>query len=77
MAPVNMVDSSLDPNANRWPRVVLICVVFTALAAVFVVLRIWTRLGIVRNTGPDDWIITGSLVSHGPQHSFFMKNSNS
>ena len=63
MAPVNaMDDSSLDPNANRGPQVVLISIVFTALAALFVVLRIWTRLGIVRNTGPDDWIMTGSLV---------------
>lgn len=62
MAPVNMADSSLDPNANRGPQVVLITIIFTALAALFVFLRIWTRLGIVRNTGPDDWIITGSLV---------------
>ena len=69
MAPVNMADSSMDPNANRGPQVVLISIVFTALAAVFVILRIWTRLGIVRNTGPDDWIITGSLVGFAPKHT--------
>ena len=62
MAPVIVADMDLDANANRGPQVVLISIVFTALAALFVFLRLWTRLGIVRNTGPDDWIITGSLV---------------
>ncbi|MCJ1309040.1 hypothetical protein MMC25_002695 [Agyrium rufum] len=73
----------MDLTANRGTEAFVISTAFTAIAAFFVFLRIWTRLGIVRNTGWDDWVICASLgfsaaltyliwaqVRHGMGHHF-------
>jgi len=39
-----------------------ICIAFTAVAALFLALRLWTRFGIVRNIGPEDWIILAAFL---------------
>jgi len=43
----------------------VISVVFTALAGIFVGLRIFTRVIIIKHTGPGDWMIMLSYVSSG------------
>ena len=42
---------------------VVISIVFTIIAAFFLVLRMITRYGIVRNFGPEDWLIIAALVT--------------
>ena len=57
---INMAEAT-DTIEKRHSAVV-ISIIFTALALIFVCLRIYTRSGIVRNTGSDDCIITLSVV---------------
>jgi hypothetical protein len=50
---------------------VVVCIsVFFALAVVFVLLRLYTRLVLLKRTGGEDWLVTASLVSLTSQMCF-------
>ncbi|MCJ1372829.1 hypothetical protein MMC20_004054 [Loxospora ochrophaea] len=51
------MEQSTIVGPNKGPPALAVCIVFTALALIIVILRLFTRLRFVRNTGPDDLII--------------------
>ena len=74
-------ESSSHLHASNAAQTLVTAAVFTALAGLFLVLRLVTRLHIVKNFGPEDWLIVaafimsvlltaaiGVQVSHGEGH---------
>ena len=49
-------------NESRGSQSIAVSIAFTAVAAAFLSLRLWTRLAIVRNFGPEDWIIIAACI---------------
>lgn len=49
---------------SRGPQTEITSIVFTAIAGIAIILRLYTRLGIVRNFGPEDYLIVAAMVSH-------------
>lgn len=45
------------------PMVLAVMWLFTGLASICVFTRLYIRLHVLRNPGPDDWIIMLSIVS--------------
>ena len=54
--------STEHATANRGPEAIVTCISFTAVAGAFVVSRCIARFGLVRNHGPDDFLILLSLA---------------
>lgn len=52
----------LPPDENRAPEMLAILWIFTALALIIVILKIYTRFRIVQETGLDDILIFSSMV---------------
>jgi hypothetical protein len=50
-------------SISRGPTAIILTVVFTSLAAGLVLARLFARFIILRNPGPDELVITISLVS--------------
>ncbi|KAJ5692528.1 hypothetical protein N7462_001951 [Penicillium macrosclerotiorum] len=44
-------------------KVLIVTTIFTSLAALFVAIRIWTRIGIVKSPGYDDLLIFAAVLS--------------
>jgi hypothetical protein len=56
--------SSPDPAVSaqtKQPAALALTIGFPALSAIAVSLRLYTRLGIIKRTGPDDWFIVVAL----------------
>lgn len=49
---------------TKQPATLALTIGFPALSAIAVSLRLYTRLVIVKRTGPDDWFILGAFVWH-------------
>jgi len=49
-------------NESNGLECIAVSIASTAVAAVSLSLRLWTRLSIVRNFGPEDWIILAAFV---------------
>lgn len=49
-------------EANTGSVTFVVSVVFTVFSAIFLALRMLTRYGIVRNFGPEDWLILVAFV---------------
>lgn len=54
---------TFNMGLSRGAQSVTISAVFTALAVIIVLLRLWTRFFIVRNAGLEDYFIVVSIVS--------------
>ena len=55
---------STPPNVEtRGPAIQVVCIVFPIVAAIFVALRSYTRVRIVRWFGADDWVAVATLVT--------------
>lgn len=56
-----------DVNGHIGIQAVATSIIFVAIAGIFVAARLVVRLGMLKNAGPDDWVILGSLVSFYPE----------
>jgi hypothetical protein len=45
-----------------WSEQVVIVLVFLILAFIILSLRLYTRVIVTRNHGPEDWVITAAFV---------------
>lgn len=52
-----------ETGASRGRAAVIITGVLTALAALTVAVRLYTRAGLLKSTGREDWLILGAMVS--------------
>jgi hypothetical protein len=57
-----MAFNPVDPAESKQPAIIAISVTLPALSALAVALRLYTRLFILKLTGPDDWLIVIALV---------------
>jgi len=55
-------DAQSYQHASRGVQSSAITIAFTAVAAFFLAIRLWTRVIIVRNVGPEDWIILAAFI---------------
>ena len=53
----------IDPQ-TRGNELLIVVIVFLTLTVLIVSLRLWTRLCLQHNAGPDDLLITLSLVGN-------------
>ena len=49
---------------DRGPQLQAVCSTFLATAVISTLLRIYTRLGLVKSFGLDDWFMTGAMLAH-------------
>ncbi|KAK4163955.1 hypothetical protein QBC43DRAFT_211601 [Cladorrhinum sp. PSN259] len=56
-----MAFNPVDPAESKQPAIIAISVTLPALSALAIALRLYTRLFIVKLTGPDDWLIVVAL----------------
>lgn len=65
MPPPPNVVSNFDNPDSLAPEGIAIISIFLALMTLFVGMRLYTRIWIVKNTGLDDWsILLASVSSH-------------
>lgn len=57
----NIADAAVDAQSKR-PKIIAISIIFPVLSILVVSLRLYTRLFMLRRTGPDDWVIVVALV---------------
>ena len=62
-----MADSA-SQFENRGPQVLAVTTAVLCLSTVFVVLRLLSRIGVVKRVTPDDYFIILAWVSDGSLH---------
>lgn len=65
------------PHDSRGPGIAASVWVAFSFAAIFVALRFWTRIKIVRSLGAADWLILASLVRPLSEIITLKRSSNS
>jgi|SRR5215469_6349754 len=55
--------SGVVPNINLGPPVLVVNWIVASIAIIFVVLRIYTQINVVRKVYPEDYLIVAALVS--------------
>ena len=58
-----MADADVLAAQNRGPTVLAVVIALLALSTVFIVLRLISRLGVVKRVGKDDYAIVLAWVS--------------
>lgn len=59
---MDMSHTAAHDQQSRGPQTVIISIVFTAIAGIAVILRLITRLHIVKNFGAEDGFIVASYI---------------
>ncbi|TVY78302.1 hypothetical protein LSUE1_G004229 [Lachnellula suecica] len=59
--PPGQVSNFVDPVSRSYQLVIIIGV-FTALVSIFVLLRLYIRLGVTKSYGIDDWLCTAATI---------------
>lgn len=58
--------TTLPPDENRGPEILIICGTLVGLSLVMVVLRLWVRISLIRQVGSDDYTMVAAMVSTDP-----------
>lgn len=55
----------MDPSENRGPQLLAVVIAFLVTATAANAMRFYTRIGIVKAFGTDDWFMLIAYVSEG------------
>lgn len=60
VTPAMYIDSSSE---SKGPKILGVFWALTSITLITVISRLYIRAGVLRNMGPDDWLIAASMVS--------------
>lgn len=58
--------TTLPPDENRGPEILIICGTLVGLSLIMVLLRLWVRVSLIRQVGSDDYTMIAAMVSADP-----------